>query len=72
MKKILHRFAILFWRSDCYPATGPKLCAILLINYRAHITFLQIYNVMVYTLEVVENFMQSIENERSPDYLVWL
>ena len=61
-----HRFAILFWRSDCYPATGPKFCAILLTNYWAHITFPQIYNVMMYTLEVVVHFMQSIENDRSP------
>ena len=32
-----HRFAILFWRSDCYPATGPKFCAILVTNYWAQI-----------------------------------
>ena len=27
-----HRFAVLFWRSDCYPATGPKFCAILMMT----------------------------------------
>ena len=36
------RLAILFWRSDCYLATGPKFCAILVTNYWAHITFPQI------------------------------
>ena len=51
-----HRFAILFWHSDCYPATGPKFCVILVTNYWAHITFPQIYNVMMYTLEAVGNF----------------
>ena len=56
-----HRFAILFWRSDCYPATGSKFCAILVINYWAHITFPQIYNVVMYTLEAVGNFMRSME-----------
>ena len=61
-----HRFAILFWRLDCYPATGSKFCAILLTNYWAHITFPHIYNGMMYTLELVGNFMQIIENDRSP------
>ena len=61
-----HRSAILFWHSDCYLATGPKFCAILLTNYWAHITSPQNYNVMMYTLEVVGNFMRSIENDRSP------
>ena len=28
-----HRFVILFWRSDCYPTTGPKFCAILLTRW---------------------------------------
>ena len=32
-----HRSAILFWRSVCYPATGPKFCAILVTNYWAQI-----------------------------------
>ena len=61
-----HCFAILFWRSNCYPATGPKFCAILLTNYWAHIKFPQIYNVIMYTLEVVGNFMRSIGNDRYP------
>ena len=66
-----HRLAILFWRSDCYLATVPKFCAILVINYWAHITFAQIYNVMTYTVEAVGNFMRSIEKWQIPiDYLV--
>ena len=45
--KILHlesqRSAILFWRSDSYPATGPKFCVIPVTNCWAHITLPQIY-----------------------------
>ena len=68
-----HRLAILFWRSDCYPATGTKFCAMLVTNYWAHITFAQIYNVMTYALEAVGNFMRSIEKWQIPiDYLVYL
>ena len=63
-------FRHLCWRSDCYPVTGPKFCTILLTNYWAHITFSQIYHVMMYTLDVVGNFMQSIENDRSPKIIL--
>ena len=68
---VSHCFAILFWRSDCYPATGPKFCAILVTDNLAHITFPQIYNVVMYTLEAVGNFMRSIEKwQIAIDYLV--
>ena len=66
-------FAILFWRSDCYPGTGPIFCAILVTYYWAHITFPHIYNVMMYTLAAVGNLIPSIEKWQIPiDYLVWL
>ena len=66
-----HRFAILFWRSDCYLATGLKFWAILVTNYWAHVTFPQMYNVMMYALEAMGNFMPSIEKWQIPiDYLV--
>ena len=66
-------FAILFWHSDCYPAISRKYCAILVTNSWAHITFPQIYDVTMYTLESVGNFMRSIEKWQIPiGYLVWL
>ena len=56
-KNMSHCFAILFWRSDCYLATGPKFCAIQVTNYWAHITFPQIYNVMMYSNVIDDKVM---------------